>query len=66
MCNRCNEDPRDNIIDAERALAGLSIMLSELGDNSQVRAADVAPILSLIIDRMDGAAIAIQGYVPRV
>lgn len=65
MCNKCNEDPRDSIGDAEQALAGLSIMLNELGKNGHIRAIDVAPIVSLIHERLQGATDAIQGYVPR-
>lgn len=66
MCNKCNEDPRENIDDAEKALAGLSILLSELGSNGHIRAVDIAPLVGLIHERLEGATDAIQNYVPRV
>lgn len=66
MCNRCNQDPRDSIGEAEQALAGLSILLSELGPNGHIRAVDIAPLVGLIHERLEGATDAIQNYVPRV
>lgn len=65
MCDRCSQDPRDAIGEAERALLGLRFLLNGLPPRSEVSVEDVAAIIDLIHDRLDGAAAAINGYVPR-
>lgn len=66
MCNRCNEDPRDDIAFAEEALGGLARLLCELPNNADVPARSLTPLLRIIHDRLDGATTAIQNYVSRV
>lgn len=65
MCNRCSEDPRDQIAHAELALWGLRTLVNHLPVDCGLSAEQLGGLLSLIHDRLDGAADAIQGYVPR-
>lgn len=65
MCNRCSRDPRDAIGEADRALFGLRVLLSELPPDADVPASGIGPLLALIHDRMEGAADQVQDYVPR-
>lgn len=65
MCNHCSTDPRDAIGEADRALFGLCLLVSELPPDADIPASGIGPLLSLIRNRMEGAADRIQNYVPR-
>lgn len=62
---RC-DDPRDAIAEAEQALMGLRVLLSQQPLCESVCPHDVAALLGLIHDRMRPAVEAVQDYVPRV
>lgn len=64
MCNKCNDDPRDDIANAEAALGGLSRLLDELPHDSDMPARVLSPLVRLIHDRLDDAASSIQDYRP--
>lgn len=61
MCNAC-EDPRDAVADVSRALGGLAILVSEARDANGV---DLAPLLYMLSDRLEPAAMALQHYQPK-
>lgn len=65
MCNHCSSDPRDQISQAEQALWGLRLLMSQLPPGEDVSAEGVASIIGLIHERLNGAATAIQSYRPR-
>lgn len=65
MCNHCTQDPRDRILQAERALWGLRTVLAELPPGSGIPAEGLGTLVAIIHDRLDSAAEAIQDFVPR-
>ena len=65
MCNRCSSDPRDAIGEADRALFGLRLLVSELPPGADIPASGIGPLLALIHERLEGGAERIQSYVPR-
>lgn len=65
MCNTCSKDPRDAITDAERALFGLQLIISELPGDADIPSCGLAPLLTLIHDRLYPAVMQLDGYVPR-
>lgn len=65
MCNRCSADPRDALAEAERALAGLRILVNECAPSGDIDASSLGALLGLIHDRLEPATEKLQGYVPR-
>lgn len=59
------EDPRDAIGQAEQALLGLRVLLSQQPLDESISPHDVAALIGLIHDRMRPAVEAIQSNVPR-
>ena len=66
MCDHCSEDPRDAAGQGERALLGLRILLSELPPGSDFQSSDLAPLVSLIHDKLGPAIKKLEDYVPRL
>ena len=65
MCNRCSDDPRDGVAQAEAALAGLRLLINELPADADLQARNLGPIIDLIHDRLDPAVTALQDFAPR-
>ncbi len=65
MCNRCSTDPRDAVGEAERALLGLRILVSELPPGTGADTSTLGALLGLIHDRLEPAAEKLQDYIPR-
>ncbi len=57
------DDPRDAIIDVARGLDGLVDLLTE--GNREVSRLGIEYLLRLLLERLEPAAEAIQGYQPR-
>jgi hypothetical protein len=65
MCNHCSKDPRDAISEAELALQGLRLMVSQMAPNDNLSVDGTGALLGLIHDRLSPATVALQDYVPR-
>lgn len=63
MCNQCDRDPRDDLIEVEMALFGVVQLLSESGGGGDDRG--TAAILRIIHARMEPAVQRMAEYVPK-